>query len=310
MTGTFGMKNTEPKKENICAVVVTYHPEPDLPVRLTTLTKQVGAAVIIDNHSNDKAVAMLREISKQPDVHVVFNNENLGIASALNEGVMWAKERGYQWVLAMDQDTTPLDTLVEGLVAVYKDCSFRERIGMIGSNYIDPNTGGICKQPGLLWKKESFVITSGSIMPVQAFEEIGPYRDDFFIDQVDHEYCLRLQRCGYEVLFSFHIGMSHPVGKIGVHRLLWKQYKTTNHKAFRRYYRMRNKTVVKREYSSKLRDSVWRYARKDAFRILLFEDHKFLKIGAIVLGIMDGLRGKMGKLETNGFLKSKLSLGH
>lgn len=307
------MKNTEPKKENICAVVVTYHPEPDLPVRLTTLTKQVGAAVIIDNHSNDKAVAMLREISKQPDVHVVFNNENLGIASALNEGVMWAKERGYQWVLAMDQDTTPLDTLVEGLVAVYKDCSFRERIGMIGSNYIDPNTGRIfkqAKQPGLLWKKEGIVITSGSIMPVQAFEEIGPYRDDFFIDQVDHEYCLRLQRYGYEVLLSLNMGMFHPPGKVEIHRFLWKQYKTTNHKAFRRYYMMRNKTVVKREYTAKWRYILWRDARKEAFRILLFEDHKFLKIGAIVLGIMDGLRGKMGKLEANGFLKSKLSLGH
>lgn len=307
------MKNTEPKKENICAVVVTYHPEPDFPVRLMALIKQVGAVVIIDNHSNDTAVAMLHEISKQSHVHLVFNNENLGIASALNKGIMWAKERGYQWVLAMDQDTAPLDTLVEGLMAVYNDCSFRERIGMIGSNYIDPNTGTIfkqAKQPGSLWKKERIVITSGSVMPVQAFEEIGPYRDDFFIDQVDHEYCLRLQRCGYEVLFSFHVGMSHPVGKIEIHRLLWKQYKTTNHKAFRRYYIMRNKTMVEREYSRKWRYTVWRNARKDAFRILLFEDHKLLKIGAIVLGIMDGLRGKMGKLEANGFLKSKLSMGH
>jgi len=37
----------------VCAVVVTYHPDHDFPARLTRIAPQVAATFIVDNGSSD-----------------------------------------------------------------------------------------------------------------------------------------------------------------------------------------------------------------------------------------------------------------
>lgn len=298
------------KKEDICAVVVTYHPDPGFELRLAGLTEQVGSVAIVDNHSDEAEISMLREVSRRSGIHLILNEENMGIASALNKGVGWAKENGYQWALTMDQDSTPLEGMVESLIKVHRDCPFREGIGVIGSNYRDPNTGEVFRESDSPWRKEKTVITSGSLLSLSAFEKVGPFREDFFIDQVDHEYCLRLRKNGYDVLLSLNIGMAHPVGLMKVHRLLWKRYEVTNHNPLRRYYIMRNSTVLAQEYRNRWMFRVLKRFRKEIFKVLMYEDHKALKIYAMILGISDALRGRMGRLGSHGVIKSRISIGH
>lgn len=120
------------KKEDICAVVVTYHPDPCFELRLAGLTEQVCSVAIVDNRSDEAEVSMLREVSRRSGVHLILNEENMGIASALNKELGWAKENRYQWALTMDQDSTPLEGMVEGLIKVYHDCPFKENVGVIG----------------------------------------------------------------------------------------------------------------------------------------------------------------------------------
>src|ERR1700721_2051462 len=87
----------------VCAVLVTYHPDPELPARLSRIAPQVGAIVIVDNGSADAELRMLREVAADPRIHLILNLENLGVARALNLGVQHAALLGYLLALLLDQ---------------------------------------------------------------------------------------------------------------------------------------------------------------------------------------------------------------
>ena len=73
-------------KADVCAVVVTYHPDPGFPDRLDRVRPQVGRVVVVDNGSSPPAREMLRNAAG-PDVELILNDANLGVATALNQGV-------------------------------------------------------------------------------------------------------------------------------------------------------------------------------------------------------------------------------
>lgn len=300
-----------PRKENICAIIVTYHPDAGFPERAIKAAKQAGRMVIVDNHSSSPAVAMLNKAAPSLNAHLILNADNLGVAAALNQGVRWARAQGCLWALTLDQDTIPLESMVDNLAAAYQDCPFREETGMIGTNYQDPNNGYVYRQPlcarvagepALSWVEEKTLITSGSLLSIAAFDRVGPFREELFIDQIDHEYCLRLRNFGYRILLSLPLGMLHPVGARRSHKFLWQTLETSHHNPLRRYYMTRNRLILAREQYGKIRGTVrvLKKSRKDIARILLFEDRKMLKVYAIALGAFHGITGKAGRLPPGG----------
>ena len=53
------------------------------------------------------------------------------------------------------------------------------------------------------------VITAGSLISIMAYKAIGGYNEALFIDEVDHEYCYRLRREGFQVLLCGFVKMQH-----------------------------------------------------------------------------------------------------
>src|ERR1700693_2654300 len=90
---------------DVCAIVVTYGPDSGFLARLNEILPQVGMVVIVDNGSADAERNMLIEAAAEPKTNVVFNDENLGLARALNIGIQHAAALQYSWVLLLDQDS-------------------------------------------------------------------------------------------------------------------------------------------------------------------------------------------------------------
>ena len=101
-------KEAKPSSNNICAVIVTYHPDIGLRERIEQIRHQVDKLLIVDNNSASDCVAMIQRISKDLDVDVIENESNLGVAEALNQGFKYAERFGgkYSWVLTLDQDSS------------------------------------------------------------------------------------------------------------------------------------------------------------------------------------------------------------
>ena len=56
-------------------------------------------------------------------------------------------------------------------------------------------------------------MTSGSLLDLSAYEAVGPFMDELFIDQVDNEFCLRLRAAGFSVLEAGEATLQSPSGR-------------------------------------------------------------------------------------------------
>jgi len=208
-------KRQVPEQESICAIVVTYHPDQGLPERIERISKQVGKVVIVDNNSNETSLAMIRNTALNFQIHLILNNKNVGVATALNQGVAYALDCGdsYTWFLTLDQDTIPFHDMVENLISAYDECPFKNQLGVIGSNYRELTTGEILYSGdagGEAWAEVENLPTSGCLTSITAFKEVGRFRDDLFIDYVDIEYCMRLREKGFRVIIMLPVFSTSP----------------------------------------------------------------------------------------------------
>jgi rhamnosyltransferase len=285
-----------PEKSRICSIIITFNPDADFNDRVSRIARQVDKTIIIDNASNKSAVKMLKDMISSLKVDLLFNSSNLGIATALNQGMNRAKEQGYNWALTFDQDTIVEDYLVEALQQTYRDIEQKDTIAIIGSNYIEVNYPNgknyLLSQKNISWTETKTVITSGSLISITAFNNIGLFRDDLFIDLVDIEYCLRARSKGFKIYLSRRQLMQHTIGSISIHKLPWKTTGTTNHSALRRYFMIRNYIVVARQYL--FSEPVWvittLYQRiKSVMLMMFFETNRLTKLKFIILGMIDGL---------------------
>ena len=292
--------------DRVCAVLVTYHPDTGFPERLHLLTPQVAEVIIVDNGSAEDGVALLRratgDAATPQSVTLLENPQNLGIARALNIGIAHALTRGYHWALLLDQDSEVDGRLIERLLATTADFPDPGHLAIAAARFRDvnerpPETRHLGAE-GALWREAESVITSGSFLSLPAYQAIGPFRDEFFIDYVDTEFCLRARNAGYRIIETREALMSHTIGAPTPHRFLGKTTWTTNHSAQRRYYIARNNTVLLRERGGAWRRKSLTRCFRLCKRIVLYEGDKGPKLAAVVEGWWDALRGNMGPRRT------------
>jgi len=278
----------------VCAILVSYHPDAELPRRVTRILDQAGALVIVDNGSGEETHELLRRIAADSRVSLVLNPVNLGIASALNSGVERARASGFAWVLLLDQDSDPHEGMLRSLIEVRAAYPEPARVAVIGAGLANETQ----PVPRAAWEEVESVITSGSLIPLSVHAALGPFRDEFFIDYVDTEYCFRARARGYRIIRTTEPLMSHTIGAPTRHDVLGIQKWTTNHSPDRRYYIARNDTVMLREYGgyafgSWALKSLGRRLRT-CKRIVLYEHSKVRKLAAVSAGWWDSVRRRMG----------------
>lgn len=284
-----------PSTKNVCAVVVAYFPDVNFEARLQTILPQVARLVVVDNTPD--------AIFLSPDIiaawgerlHCIGNVTNKGVATALNQGLQYAFQQGYPWVLTLDQDTNCYPNMVAILGKVYENCS--PKPALIGSNYLDPRNHKPKVPPqGNECLEQKTVITSGSLVNVKIALSIGGFREDYFIDQVDHEFCLRLRTQGCRVVISREPVMAHSVGGPGGVDVPFLGI-LPNHPPLRKYYIARNTVVTISTYWRQ--EPEWclrRFARLilGLGHMAVLEEDRLAKVRAFTAGIADGIFRRLG----------------
>jgi rhamnosyltransferase len=287
----------------VVAVVVTYHPDDGVWERLDRILGQVSWMVIVDNASGAEFQGKLEDYRRREGrVGLVLNSENLGIATAMNQGAAHPMAAGATWVLTMDQDSTIEPGMVAQLLGMVERQPEPARVGLIGPNFVDANGNSQMKseggEDGCIEVER--VITSGSLVRQKVWRELAGFRDSMFIDSVDHEFCLRVRRAGYAVLLSRRVLMWHQMGSPGQVKLLGKMRSIPNYPPIRRYYRARNRVMMFKWYLFQEPRFVCRELLNifgDGFFIVFYEKDKLSKAFAVVRGIWHGLIGRMGRLK-------------
>jgi rhamnosyltransferase len=288
----------------ICAVFVTFNPEKNLIKNIEAIKSQVEQIIVIDNASSGAGLNYLKqiEISDPTKIQIIYNKYNLGIATALNQGCHRAIQSKIEWIITFDQDSFAEANFVETLFAEYNKTTNQDQIAILAPIPFDQTTG-FSPKPYCDLKEGHIVadsvITSGSLIKLSAVQKVGFFDDNFFIDYVDHDFCLKLRKFGYRLLLVPKARLAHNYGNPKLHRCFGFSFFTHNYPPKRRYYLARNRVVAYKRHRKILKwiahDS---YASlKDICKIIFVEANKIEKFKAIILGTIDGLLGRMGNVD-------------
>lgn len=144
-------------------------------------------------------------------VEYISENENKGIAYALNKIMSCAKKDGYSWVVTMDQDSVIPDGLVDGYA---KHIDKNSNIGIVCPQVIDKRRIYSVAEKDSREEYVDFCITSAACTSVEAWERCGKFDEWLFIDLVDNDFCKRLTLSGYKILKLNQWVLDQEFGKI------------------------------------------------------------------------------------------------
>jgi len=183
--------------------------------------------VIVDNASEDNTVSMLRR--NFPDVKILENHKNKGVARARNQGL---KNNNSRYVLILDADTIVKEKSIDRMVEFMDK---NPKVGICGAKLISP-TGKlqltcrrfhnlfipvlrrltflrIVRKSRLLkdflmmdWdhkkpKKVDHVIGACQLVRREVIDSIGLLDSRMFYGWEDTDYCVRSMRAGYETWY-------------------------------------------------------------------------------------------------------------
>lgn len=295
-------------ENSVCAIVVAYFPDEEFAARIRELLPQVTQIVVVNNTPEKSVTTCLRDrFQSETQIHLIENRANTGISAALNQGLEYALKGGHKWILTLDQDTQCYPDMVHTLLEVCREC--RPGPAVVGGNYLDPRNKGPFVPTGEAkgFLEQKTVITSGCLVDAHLAKTIGGFRENYFIDQVDHEFCLRMRACGHKVVISRKPVMNHSVGTTGGARLPFLGV-LPNHPPLRKYYIARNTLATVSDYWRQ--EPAWCLRR--LVRLLLglglmalLEKDRFDKVRAFAGGIADGLNRRMGPCARDSITRSR-----
>jgi rhamnosyltransferase len=296
---------------NIAAIVVFYNPiYEDVLKNLESYATHCDQLIIVDN-STQCTKKLINTIDSKYNLCYINNNDNLGIATALNIGCDKAIQLGYDWTLTMDQDSEFVN------FKQYKECLFMhynsKEIAIIAvdnicltsykkelskffdkkfiEDYAENHMRELIAKSSVFQNIEvDFVITSGNFLNLKLFNKIGRFEDKLFIDEVDFDYCAKCLINNYKIIKFINIKIIHQLGNYvnGINQ----------HNYMRKYYIFRNNLYMASKYGKKFPTYSYKKVlilfKKSLSYILRKEEDKYKKVKSMLMAISDFLINNYG----------------
>lgn len=287
-----------PMADRTFAIVVTFHPGEPVASNLQALRREGLRVIVVDNGSSESELAPIESLA---DV-LIRNGRNLGVATALNIGVAAARERRADWIFTFDQDSRVQPGFAGELVEAWRTAEGRGlRVGLVSPRYRDQRSGLMISAPAAgPFTLLRDTMTSGNLLKPSTFDVVGGYADDYFIDSVDTEFCLRCRARGLAIVQANATTLDHNLGELRWYGpVAGRRLAVCEQSPTRRYYMMRNRLRTYARFGAKEPAWLIRELRRVAFeevKMLLFERQRLRKLRFQARGIVDALRGRTGPL--------------
>jgi rhamnosyltransferase len=286
----------------IFSIIVTYRP--DIFLLQKTVEKIISSGsrmIIVDNSNMSTLLGMFDEKHCQ----IIQMGSNTGIAKAQNVGIKVAIEQNADVILFFDQDSEIGDTFIsdllgpinlgepEVLAPVYFD-----KIKGYEFPSMKLNIFGMLAKVYRVNKTSTYpvdvVISSGMAVTKEAFEIVGLMDEDFFIDYVDTEWCLRCRSKDVQIRISPAASMVHSIGESSKDLGFLKIF---IHSPIRSYYQIRNSFYfLKKEHVPiilGLKEVLSLFLHH--IIVLIFLDNRKDYLVQYLQAFKDGIRGVKGK---------------
>ena len=277
---------------------------------VAALAPQVSRILLLDNSDSEQAIGQVRLLSESNlNAEYVSMEGNRGLGAAYNRGLVRARQLHANHVLLMDQDSLAAPDLVAQLLQGFAAAD--GSVVTLGPTYTDQlsNRQSVVLRSGCLrlrrvtgeqdlaLRATEMLISSGSLIPITAFDDLGEFDEALFIDHIDTDWALRVQAAGRVMLVAKAATMQHQLGDRVQRIWLGRWHNLPVHNSERLYYIVRNSLLLyRRSYAH------WRWILFDLQRLgvvalvhLLAPGQRGLRMWRIGQGICAGLLGVKGK---------------
>ncbi len=275
--------------KRIAAVIVTYNNAAMLEKLLNMIAQQrrrPDVCIVVDNASGDDTSSVA---ARFPEVEYVRMDRNTGSAGGYAEGLRLALARGCDLVWTLDDDVSLFPDSLEALIHTLAGFPEAEKVcavRSVGKTHPWPSPTPL---PVFPWR--------GTLITSEAIRRAGPPDSRFFLYGEDLEYSLRLASLGYRFFWA-------PASRCIEDRLKGKtDFFVFGRRArvyaepLRHYYAFRNEIYIYLRYRRTVKVlEVLAYALKIYLFFLLLHPGSAVKITkAVFIGILDGVRGRLGE---------------
>lgn len=293
----------------ICSVIVTYNRKELLIRNIRSLLKQTKTndILIVDNHSTDgtKDLLCTEGILSYGNVQYIDTGKNVGGAGGFYVGMKYAYEKGYQWIVLMDDDGYCLkndvierlyvaanrysDPMVVNACVVKNNCELTFQLN--GCNDIQKIKSEV--KDGLYWGDINPFNTT--FVPREIIKKIGFPRKEFFIYGDEFEYLSRIKANGYKVATVVDAIYYHPENSKPQNFVVFgKKVKVYDMPIWKNYCSVRNKTFTLRLYGMKNRTTI-SWAKIQILEAWCCSGSKLKREYYVILALLDALRGKFDR---------------
>ena len=234
----------------IAAVVILYHPARDAISNIQTYYDYVDKIYVFDN--SETVSEIKDDLLQLLKIEFYQNFSNEGIARRLNQACEIAIAQKFEWLLTMDQDSNFTSNAIHCYINCFRTYSNKERVAMFGTNRsreVKPTL------PECRPHEMQDLITSGSLLNLSLFNEIGGFDELLFIDLVDNEYCARAKMKQLSIILFSNIHLVHELGKqvksSSIKTLFLFKKKKEVHSPLRCYYMYRNLLYIENKFKAK-----------------------------------------------------------
>ena len=300
----------------VSAIIVTYNPDMAL-LRMSagSLVPQVGRLYIIDNGSAE-ADAIAAEFGGG-NVSVVPLGGNRGIAAATNAALDLLRADGADWVITSDQDTAYPPDYVDTFLRLLASCPYgTDSVAAFVPVFHDGVLGGTSPvyvrgrgfmrraAPDGPYTRVAQAIASGMLVNMAVLDKVGPMDGSLFIDMVDSEWCWRANGRGLCIVCLRDLEVSHRLGDRAARLGPWR---VAVRSPARHYYMTRNGIhLALRSPYLPLPDRGLLLVKSLRFILLypLLCDDKLLNLRSALRGLLDALRGRLGRMGPDGVVSA------
>ena len=290
----------------IYSIIVCYNPDvSNLFQTYKTLTKCNSHVLVIDNTEN----SYITFYKDYPDCTFFPLGKNTGVAYAQNVGIKYAIELGAEVIIMFDQDSKINNNFLSNLLSplkIDKPSVISPVHFDIDNNYEYPsmkfNKYGLLSKVYKKDKSEPYnvdaVIASGTAVTAVTFSIVGLMDEDFYIDYVDTDWCLRSSFMNIPIQVTPDAIMRHSIGTKSVNFRIMRGY---IHNPLRSYYKIRNCFFFfRKDYMTllmALKETITTLIHQ--FVLLFYVKNKTDYIKNYYVAIVHGLKGIVGEKPIN-----------
>lgn len=280
----------------IAGVIVLFNPDKSVANNIDSYISNIDILFAIDNSENINH-SLVNTLSLNPKIQYFYNEGNQGIANALNNGAEKAIKMGYEWLLTMDQDSRFTSKTIAAYISCCREYTNKQSLAVFSPSHYKNNSpkheDSSCKTI-----QQMIVMTSGNIINLHVFKQLGGFEKKLFIDEVDHDYCLKANLSGFSVLQFSNIMLDHELGELKTIKRNGKVATYNSHSPQRYYYITRNSLYIWYKYRHSFPDFINSRiinVSKDIAFALIYDNNKFYRFMNVLKGIFHFLVGHYGK---------------